>query len=35
MHAIEKILAKASARQTVRTGEIVMADVSFAEIDDL
>jgi galactarate dehydratase len=35
MHAIEKILAKASGRQTVRTGEIVMADVSFAEINDL
>ena len=35
MHAIEKILAKASGRQTVRAGEIVMADVSFAEINDL
>ena len=35
MHAIEKILAKASGQQTVRTGEIVMADVSFAEINDL
>ena len=35
MHAIEKILAKASGRQTVHTGEIVMADVSFAEINDL
>lgn len=35
MHAIEKILAKASHRQSVKTGEIVMADISFAEINDL
>lgn len=35
MHAIEKILAKASHRESVKTGEIVMADISFAEINDL
>lgn len=35
MHAIEKILAKASGRATVTTGEIVVAKVDFAEINDL
>ncbi len=35
MHAIEKILAKNSSRETVETGEIVMAKVDFAEINDL
>lgn len=35
MHAIEKILAKNSGRDTVRTGEIVTAKVDFAEINDL
>lgn len=35
MHAIEKILAKNSGRDTVRAGEIVTAKVDFAEINDL
>lgn len=35
MHAIEKILARNSGLQTVRTGEIVTAKVDFAEINDL
>ena len=35
MHAIEKILARNSGRETVRTGEIVTAKVDFAEINDL
>lgn len=35
MHAIEKILAKHSGRETVTCGEIVTADVDFAEINDL
>ncbi len=35
MHAIEKILAKNSGRETVRAGEIVTAKVDFAEINDL
>lgn len=35
MHAIEKILAKASGRAMVTTGEIVVAKVDFAEINDL
>lgn len=35
MHAIEKILAKNSGKETVRTGEIVTAKVDFAEINDL
>ncbi|MDP3388211.1 MAG: 3-isopropylmalate dehydratase large subunit [Eubacteriales bacterium] len=35
MHAIEKILAKNSGRELVETGEIVMAKVDFAEINDL
>lgn len=35
MHAIEKILAKNSGRDRVETGEIVMAKVDFAEINDL
>lgn len=35
MHAIEKILARAAHWETVRTGEIVMADIAFAEINDL
>ena len=30
MHAIEKILAKNSGRESVRTGEIVTAKVDFA-----
>ena len=35
MHAIEKILARNSGRENVRTGEIVTAKVDFAEINDL
>ncbi len=35
MHAIEKILARNSGRESVRTGEIVTARVDFAEINDL
>lgn len=35
MHAIEKIFAKNSGRKTVKTGEIVTAQVDFAEINDL
>ena len=35
MHAIEKILARNSGRESVRTGEIVTAKVDFAEINDL
>jgi len=35
VHAIEKILAKNSSRDVVHTGEIVMAKVDFAEINDL
>lgn len=35
MHAIEKILARNSGRESVRTGEIVTAKIDFAEINDL
>ena len=35
MHAIEKILAKNSGKESVKTGEIVTAKVDFAEINDL
>jgi 3-isopropylmalate dehydratase large subunit len=35
MHALEKILAKASGQEKVSTGEIVMAKIDFAEINDL
>ncbi len=35
MHAIEKILAKASGRSEVRSGEIVEARVDVAEVNDL
>ncbi|MBZ4652994.1 MAG: leuC [Peptococcaceae bacterium] len=35
MHAIEKILARASGKDTVTTGEIVKAKVDFAEVNDL
>ncbi|MFZ2256648.1 MAG: 3-isopropylmalate dehydratase large subunit [Clostridiaceae bacterium] len=35
MHAIEKIMAKACGKTTVQTGEIIMAAVDFAEINDL
>jgi len=35
MHAIEKILARNSGRESVKTGEIVTAKVDFAEINDL
>lgn len=35
MHAIEKILARNSGKESVRTGEIVTAKVDFAEINDL
>ncbi|MBS7526362.1 3-isopropylmalate dehydratase large subunit [Fusibacter paucivorans] len=35
MHAIEKILAKASGRTFVKAGEIISAKVDFAEINDL
>lgn len=35
MHAIEKILAKNSGKASVKSGEIVMAKVDFAEVNDL
>lgn len=35
MHALEKILAKASGKASVTAGEIVTANVTFAEINDL
>lgn len=35
MHAIEKILARASGRKEVRAGEIIQAKVDFAEVNDL
>lgn len=35
MHAIEKILAKHSGREHVECGEIITADIDFAEINDL
>ena len=35
MHAIEKIFAKNAGKAKVETGEIVMAKVDFAEINDL
>lgn len=35
MHAIEKILAKASDKLSVETGEILTAKIDFAEINDL
>ncbi len=35
MHALEKILAKACGKKSVNTGEIVMAKIDFAEINDL
>lgn len=35
MHAIEKILAKNSGKDTVKTGEIVTAKVDFAQVNDL
>lgn len=35
MHALEKILAKNSGRETVSAGEIVTAKVDFAEVNDL
>jgi len=35
MHAIEKILARASGRDKVSSGEIVKAKVDFAEVNDL
>lgn len=35
MHAIEKILARASSRESVKTGEIIQAKVDFAEVNDL
>ncbi|WP_312810366.1 3-isopropylmalate dehydratase large subunit [Sedimentibacter sp.] len=35
MHAIEKILAKNSGKKSVRTGEIVIAKVDFAQVNDL
>lgn len=35
MHALEKILAKNSGLDHVTTGEIVTADIDFAEINDL
>jgi len=35
MHAIEKILAKASGKKSVKTGEIVTAKIDFAEVNDL
>jgi len=35
MHALEKILARASGRKKVTAGEIVMAEVDVAEVNDL
>jgi 3-isopropylmalate/(R)-2-methylmalate dehydratase large subunit len=35
MHAIEKILAKASDKDKVKTGEIINAEIGFAEVNDL
>ena len=35
MHAIEKILAKAAGKKSVRAGEIITVKVDFAEINDL
>lgn len=35
MHAIEKILAKASGKKEVHTGEIVESKIDFVEINDL
>lgn len=35
MHAIEKILARASGRKKVTAGEIVIAEVDVAEVNDL
>lgn len=35
MHAIEKILAKNSGRESIKTGEIITAKVDFAEVNDL
>jgi 3-isopropylmalate/(R)-2-methylmalate dehydratase large subunit len=35
LHAIEKILAKNSGKESVETGEIVVAKIDFAEVNDL
>lgn len=35
MHAIEKILAKNSGETNIKTGEIIMAKIDFAEVNDL
>jgi len=35
LHAIEKILAKNSGKESVSTGEIVVAKIDFAEVNDL
>ncbi len=35
MHALEKILSRASGKERVSAGEIVMADVDVAEVNDL
>lgn len=35
MHAIEKIMAKASGQEKVNTGEIINAKIDFAEVNDL
>ncbi|MDD4188708.1 MAG: 3-isopropylmalate dehydratase large subunit [Eubacteriales bacterium] len=35
MHAIQKILAKACGQSSVKTGEIIMAKIDFAEVNDL
>ncbi|MBZ4660403.1 MAG: leuC, partial [Desulfacinum sp.] len=35
MHAIEKILARASGKDSVRAGEIVNCRVDLAEVNDL
>lgn len=35
MHALEKILARASGRESVTAGEIVLAEVDVAEVNDL
>jgi 3-isopropylmalate/(R)-2-methylmalate dehydratase large subunit len=35
MHSVEKILARASGKASVKTGEIISARIDFAEINDL
>ncbi|MGH0053008.1 MAG: 3-isopropylmalate dehydratase large subunit [Sphaerochaetaceae bacterium] len=35
MHALEKILARASGNKEVKAGQIIMANVDFAEVNDI